>query len=118
MISASKSVFIVLLSFVLYSSGCSKGVKAIPLNSEDAQTKLDQGFVLYEITKKHSEGECGFLLKEVNADQLSLFVPVSWPEELAKEGTQVLIKANPSRKMQSECLNAQPVVIEDFQLVK
>ena len=108
--------FVAFAIFALFFS-CAKRPETIKMNSIEANRKIENGFVLFEITKTHSQGDCGFLLKDVKSEEIKLFLPTKWPEKGIKEGQLVLVQSHPSRIKQTSCFNASPIIIDSIQFI-
>lgn len=76
----------------------------------------EEGFTWVQVTKEYSEGDCGYLLKNKDNEELELFIPVEWKGGREVDGEEFWIKYTPSRIRQETCLNAQPIVITEFRL--
>jgi hypothetical protein len=99
-----------------YACGSQKKIaEGTPVFNKNMQ---ERGYVLYEATQKLSEQGCGFLLRNLEADELTLVFPITPIKELEKEGQKAWIMANPSRIKQDKCFNARPVSVDSLVLLK
>ena len=104
-----------LVSYIFH--GCSNANK---ISNASQKKWIAEGYFLLEKTKKYSEGDCGFLLLDAKSDSVMLYMPVSWPKELESEteGLKAYVKFRPSRIRQTNCFNAQPILIDSVVRLK
>jgi len=106
----------IITAMLFYACGSQKKLaEGSPAFNKNMQ---ERGYVLYEATQKLSEEGCGFLLRNLEVDELTLVFPIVPIKELEKEGLKAWIMANPSRIKQDKCFNARPVSVDSLVLLK
>lgn len=110
-------VIVLFSATLLMSNKCENREKVASVNKNRVDQLIEAGFTHCVVTKEHSEGECGFLLKNKEMSTLELYHPVEWPSDGQQEGLELLIQYHPSRIRQTECLNAQPIILDSVIVV-
>lgn len=80
---------------------------------------LSEGYSKCEVIDMGSKDECGFVLQDLNQNQL--YKPVQWEGEFAeykKAGNIVYIKFRSSRITQTVCFQSMPIILDEMKLVE
>lgn len=101
------------------ANGKNSNSEELSLEEEREQNILNAGYKKCEIVDMGEKDGCGFIMKDLNADQI--YRPVQWEgefEHFKKDGNIVYVKFRGSKIAQTVCFQSMPVILDEMKLVE